>query len=132
MGTKRVKSGFCGIGHCEGTQPRSYSGQPMKTCQSWMTCSCDCHAKINQMFEMTGLERIPVENPEYHPVKSPYWMPNPEDRILELAASNGSGVDAPRILESPDPSRVPARLAASYTPTPTGRAARGQLESWVQ
>lgn len=129
---KKVRSGFCGAGQCEGTEPVSYSGIPMKTCQSWMTCSCDCHIAVTKMFEMTGLERIPVENPHYHPVKSPYWMPSPEDRVADLRASNGSGAVAPIVLESRDPGRAPARVVPSYGTTPSGRAARGQLESWVQ
>lgn len=69
-------SGFCNIGSHEGTKPRSPSGKPLKTCEAWGSCACDCHKQITQMFDMTGRARVPVPNPEYVPPQRTYWMPS--------------------------------------------------------
>jgi hypothetical protein len=89
------------------------------------------------MFEMTGTPRILIENPEYKPVKSPFWMPSLEDRVLMAAAAaavsfNSKEPSTPVTIESPAPGVVPGTVARSFAPTATGRAARGELESWVR
>lgn len=127
-----LKTGYCYDGLHEGTKPKSYSGKPMKTCEFWLTCPCDCHEMITRMFEESGMERILLDNPEYKPVKSPFWMPNPLDKPLDLRPSNGSGPQTRTVIEPAIPGATPARIAASYAPTPSGRSARGELESRVQ
>lgn len=128
----RMKTGYCFDGAHEGTKPKSPSGIPLKTCAFWLTCPCECHIMVTRMFEESGVERIPLENPEYHHVESPFWMPNPLDQPLDTAPSNGSGVLSRTVIEPSVPGATPARIAASYAPTPSGRAARGELESRVQ
>lgn len=125
-------TGFCGIGCHEGTKPKSFSGKPMKTCTYWQTCSCSCHKMITRMFEETGLSRIPVENPEYVPVKSNFVMPERQIVIAAPILSNSAPVLPPETLESVAPGIVPPTNRATYGPTQSGRAARGELEHWVE
>ena len=127
-----MKTGFCFDGNHEGTKPKSHSGLPMKTCEFWQTCPCECHEMITRMFEETGMERLLIDNPEYRHVKSPFWMPSLLDTPLESTASNGSGAIPATVVQGADPAVAPPRVAASYAPTSTGRAARGELESHVQ
>lgn len=129
---KKTKSGFCGIGSCEGTKPKSASGTPMRTCDFIETCSCDCHKLITKMFEIAEQPRQVMDNPEYKPFKSPYWMPSLEDIARERAAlSNGDDTDAHHDIKRPASDAIPPLVTHSFTPTPSGRAARGELETWV-
>jgi len=121
--TTKYLTGFCSIGQHEGTRPRGYNDKPLKTCYFWQECSCDCHIQITKMFEMTGQERIPVDNPEYIVPKRTFWIPSddPDYGISALAA--------PEIT----PEGVSATvIAKEVSVTPTGRTSRGGLESWVQ
>lgn len=129
---KKHKSGYCMIGSCEGTKPKSASGQPMKTCDFIESCSCDCHILITKMFEIAEQPRQIMSNPEYMPVKSPFWMPTLEEVVRDRAArSHPAGTSTPPALKSPAPGTVPPVVAHSFGPTPTGRAARGELEDWI-
>jgi hypothetical protein len=94
-------------------------------------CTCQCHVQLNQMFEMTGLERIPVDNPEYHPVKSPFWMPTPEDLILARAQRTAA---EPVVIENKVPGVVPptAVVQRETDDTPSGRRRQGALEDEVK
>jgi hypothetical protein len=125
------KTGFCGIGCHEGTKPRSYSGTPMKTCTKWQECSCDCHVQITRMFEMADLPRVVQENPEYVPPKHDFWMPSLEERAAARAALLASASNGASIPTEDDDAPATAPLGRSFAPTPTGRAARGELEAWV-
>lgn len=82
----KMKSGFCGIGSCEGTRPRSPSGKPMKVCFFIEDCPCECHTVLDEMCELTGTPRVFQDNPEYIPVKSVFWMPTPDDLVAMRAA----------------------------------------------
>lgn len=84
--SKKMKSGFCGIGSCEGTRPRSPSGKPMKVCFFIEDCPCECHTVLNEMCELTGTPRVFQDNPEYIPVESTFWMPTPDDLVAMRAA----------------------------------------------
>ena len=129
---KKMKTGFCGVGSCEGTKPKSASGKPMKTCEYWETCSCSCHEQITKMFEMVEQPRIVVSNPEYTTPVSPYKMPTLEEwRAEHPDRSTQPGPDAPPAIKSPATDATPAIVTRSFTATPTGRAARGELESQV-
>lgn len=128
-----LKSGFCAVGMCEGTNKRSpRTGLPYKTCEMWKTCPCDCHKTYDLMFSMSGMERRVVDNSGYSPPHNTYWVPTLEERAALHGLSNAVDNHAPIVIESPAPGIVPPTLARSYGPTATGRAARGELESWVK
>lgn len=74
------------------------------------------------------MKRILVDKSEYHPERT-WWMPSDEP-LAPL--SIGAQVVAPTLVESPAPDIVPPSLRRPYAPTATGRAARGELESWVK
>lgn len=125
----RLKTGFCYNGWHEGDNPTDWKGKPVPTCEFFVTCPCDCHTKLGKLFEMTGQERILVESSAYRPPERDFWLPS--DDPLDVP-SRDDGVTVPVILESPAPDRVPATVARDFGPTPTGRAARGELEAWVK
>lgn len=127
-------TGFCQAGFHEGTRTRDGAGKPAKVCVEWQFCPCDCHTQLDQLFEMSGQERTPQHNPEYTRPKNHFWMPTPEERAM-MAASFNSGGAVERVVvvvESPVPDAIPATVRRDFVPTPTGRAGRGQLESWVK
>lgn len=67
----QYKTGFCGMGMCEGTRPKSPSGKPMKVCDFVGVCNCTCHSTITKMYEMAGMARITQQNPDYVPYIGP-------------------------------------------------------------
>lgn len=122
-------SGFCGMGMCEATAPKSMSGKPMKVCVAWQQCSCKCHEKLTQMFALSGAERIPVQNPAYTPYTSNI-MAFIEQLNEERAWNAVSGNNAP----APEQKIEGTLLATSgkkYAPTERGRAP-GQLEDEIR
>lgn len=128
----KYRTGFCGIGLCEGTKPHSASGVPMKTCPAYLTCPCDCHKALFKMFQMSEMPRLLVENPEYHPPHREFWMPSDDPNYGLTPLSSDEDTDTRLAVESPAPDIVPPSVGRSYAPTATGRAARGELESWVK
>ena len=128
----KYKTGFCAKNWCEGQNPKTFSGAPAPTCKSWATCPCSCHTMYDQMYAATGMAREVVNNSEYRAPKGQFWMPSPEERIALHASSDIVRPNAPVVVESPLPEAVPVTLRRSYTPTATGRAARGELEAWVK
>lgn len=125
----KFKTGFCSNGWCEGTKPTDWKGNAVPTCKFYMTCPCKCHDEVGKLFEATETERILVDASGYSTPARTYWMPS-DDPLPPLSTVNGNPVA--EIIESPAPDRVPTRVAPTFTPTPTGRAARGELESWVE
>ena len=139
MSKALYKSGFCGIGLHEGTSPVGLSGTPLKVCVFWLECNCPCHAEISEIFKLTGMERMPQQNPKWKPERSPYVMPSVEDRVasrIASGASNGSGAvggpSAPVTIERDATGILPPVYVRSFGATDTGRAARGELETWVR
>ncbi len=128
----KYKTGWCAQGWCEGQNPKTFAGNPAPTCKSWQTCGCDCHDMYDLMFSMSGQARIVVNNSEYHPPKGEFRMPTVEERIAMHTLSKPGQTNTPKLIESPLPDAVPATIARSFGPTATGRAARGELESWVK
>lgn len=131
-------TGFCSIGLCEGLKPRSPSGKPLKTCtrilmdhrydKTW-SCACKCHADLDRMFEMMGMERYVEQNPEYVPDKATYVMPTLEERVaLSIERRSTPSI----VIQSPAPDHVPATVARSFQPTASGRSGRGELELRVK
>jgi len=136
---KKIKSGFCTVGQCEGTKPKSASGQPLKTCENWQDCACSCHELITRMYEMADLPREEPEQTEEYRAISHRRHAETQALLDSLALSrtnprapssaNGTG-DHP-IDERASQSPVGAPAATSeprFAPTATGRRARGQLE----
>lgn len=125
----KLRTGFCSNGWCEGTKAKDWRGNPAPTCKFIFTCPCDCHVKLDKLFEMSGRERVEVDSSGYVPPPRTFWLPS-DDPLPILSRS--SNTTAAVVVESPVPDLVPSRVDTSYTPTPTGRAARGELESWVR
>ena len=115
-------TGFCNMGQHEGTKPKGHNGMPLKVCEFWQVCTCDCHKEITKMFEMTGQERVPMPNPEYVPPKRTFWIPSDDPEYYLPQA-------APEVAEEGVSEAVLERTVAV---TPTGRTQRGGLEFWVQ
>lgn len=127
-------TGFCGNGFCEGTQPKSPSGKPIKVCSFYKTCGCTCHSKFN-----TGGDRMVLQNPAYVPFKSGImdFLSSYKD---SLAAELLPGITPPVnvvVKEKPvttDEGVIMTGLARSgrnFEPTKRGRAA-GQLEDEIR
>lgn len=127
-----VRTGFCENGNCEGTNRKSFRGNPQPTCKFWKTCSCSCHLSYDQMFKMSEMERTLIDNSGYSPDRGGFVMPTMEERMAALALS--APVEAPRTAytESAAPDIVPPSIVRDFGPTATGRAAAGELESWVK
>lgn len=131
-------TGWCNSGYHEGTKPKDASGKAVRTCHIIMRCPCDCHTQVEKMFEISGLPRIHLDNPEWMPVKSPYWMPSWEDLAPITTSSTTDGVGTPDDIEGPPlVAPVPAYAVAphrerTFAPTASGRTAKGELESWVK
>lgn len=125
----KYRTGFCGQGQCEGTKARNYRGQPLSTCKAIYNCPCECHDELSKLFKLTGEERQVVDVSGYVPDFGGFVMPDVGPLTV---SSNNDGTPAPTIIESPAPGRVPTRIAKPFDPTPSGRAARGELESWVE
>ena len=133
--TRRVaysQTGFCGIGNHEGTKNVSPSGAVMRSCNvggrsdagrvGIIVCVCECHNMTREMEQMTGREIPPLMINRTTPSL---------DRLLRESAvgptpagTGGSG----------DPGRPTVAVAsgARFVATPTGRAAKGQLEEQVR
>lgn len=129
----KFKTGLCDAGFCEGSRKiNSRTEKPVKTCDKWKTCPCECHKMYDTMFREAGMPRQVVDNSGYSPDHARYWMPTPEERALLNASSISAPTGTPVRVESPAPGRVPPSIARPYSPTATGRAARGELEAWVR
>lgn len=125
----KLKTGFCYNGWHEGSKAVDWRGNPVPTCEMFTTCPCDCHTQLGKLFEMTDSERILVSVSGYVADKGDFVMPDPS---IVASRYNAEDDTPPVLVESPAPDRVPATLARSYAPTASGRAARGELESWVK
>lgn len=125
----KFKTGFCSNGNCEGTAKKSPSGAAMPTCKWWKRCPCICHTVYDRMYAESEMPRVLVDNSGYDPPKHQFKMPTVEERIM---LSNASRMNTPIVVESPVVDAVPPTLRRGFAPTPTGKAARGELESWVK
>lgn len=123
-------SGFCHSGWHEGTKAVTASGKPAPTCKHYINCPCDCHARLNRMFQLSGQERILVDQSQWK-ADNPYVLPSLED-VVTAAPFRVPGIVAAVVMESPAPEIVPAAIQRTFTVTPTGRAGRGELETWVR
>lgn len=128
----KYMTGYCEKKWCEGSNPKTFAGNPAPTCKSWQTCGCTCHDLYDMMFAASDMPREVVNNSEYRPPKGEFFMPTPEERVALHGISIGTPANAPRYVESPLPDAVPATIERTFAPTATGRAARGELEAWVK
>ena len=127
------KTGLCAVGACEGIKKLSASGRPMKPCHFWKFCACSCHEVFDMMFSMSEMDRVFVDNSGWSPEHSEFKMPTYEERAAaQVAARAGVTEISAVIIESPIPDLIPNTYKHTFQSTPTGRAARGELESWVR
>lgn len=126
----KLETGMCRAGWHEGTKPKDWKGTPVQVCQMWMVCPCECHTKITAMYEMAEMPREVITNPEYIRPERTWYMPVPG---VDYAIDSSSSLVAPITPEAAEESTpaIPATRARSYAPTPTGRAAKGELETYV-
>lgn len=128
------KTGFCTAGHHEGGRYPGPSGKFNKTCTFPDVCSCDdptCHRFFDKMFSEAGMPRQVVDNSGYESETHSFLAPVPTVLAAPPILSNSRPVVDAQTLESVAPGRVPPVRRASYGPTSSGRAARGQLEAQV-
>lgn len=124
-----LKTGACFAGWHEGSKPHTRDGEPVKTCELYKVCPCQCHLDMDELYEMSGQERILIDNPEYHRVVgniSTYTL------IETPGIMDVNAVIPANVLVSPAPGIVPGALIKEFTPTPTGRFARGEVEFLVK
>lgn len=124
----KFPTGHCQIGSHEGIKNLSHSGKVMKPCEMFVTCPCKCHADLDKLFAMSDKERIYVDVSGYQPEPSPFIGPREDP---DYYFSNRDTVDSPRTDEDGPRTAAAPSGGPAYQPTPTGRAARGELESWV-
>lgn len=124
----KLRTGFCLIGRCEGTKSKDHNGVAAPTCKFWATCGCKCHLVYDQMFAMSDMERIAVDNSGYSVDHGGFAPIEIIVREPVGVLSSAGGTDDGPVYESPAPGVVPAVRARSFAPTPSGRAARGELE----
>lgn len=124
----RLKTGFCSNGWHEGSKATDWKGKPVPTCKFIETCPCKCHDDLGKLFEITGAERIVVESSGYvtPPSEFVYGKLNDDDPSLNPGPSDGPTGTGEAVVAP-----IPPPVARSYEPTPSGRAAPGQLEVWV-
>ena len=128
----KYPTGFCSNGDCEGAAKKTKDGKPRRTCRDWKICPHKCHQMFDMMFTMSEMPRILVDNSGYAVDHTEFWVPTAEERMAWIASSRPRHADAPVIIKSPAPDTVPMTVAYAFNPTTTGRAARGELESWVK
>lgn len=129
----KYPSGFCNengipkqsVGH-EGSQPTDWQGTPMMTCPDWMNCPCDCHYRLDVMFELGGIERHEVANPKYVRPVSDFVIPPPS-----FASPLGDPNDPTGTQHDPFAPAGPTATPLAQRRTPLGYAGRGTLEAQV-
>lgn len=149
------KSGFCGNGWHEGTSPKTSSGVALKVCTIDI-CKCECHEKFNKLFADTDTAREYFQNPQYEPPVHAFIMQDLRPQFVTVEADSNDIHDAGSndeheirsgspeeilrtaggnksvILASRLPGFIPGASVREFSPTETGRAARGQMEYWVK
>lgn len=119
-------TGFCDSGWHEGDKVNK------PTCKFYMHCPCKCHQDLWFMFSLSDMERVAAVDNSIWKAHIDFVMPSKEERIRERIRSSLQDTDGPTLVKSPAPGIVPDALAVAYAPTPSGRAARGELEQWVR
>lgn len=115
------ESGFCNSGWHEGHKINK------PTCKFWVTCPCECHTVLSKMAEMAGTERSLVDNSTFQVDRGAFVR-------VSLTEATTASLEARKDIvrrESPAPGIVPVVHEKTFAATPSGRAGRGELESWV-
>lgn len=116
-------TGFCNSGWHEGQK----IDKP--TCRFWLLCPCDCHTQLSRMAFLTDTVRMLVDNSTYVPDRGGFVMVTRAELAVQTAVSR---VESARVEPSAAPGLVPDSILRDFAATETGRAAKGQLESWVR
>lgn len=116
-------TGFCKSGWHEGDK----IDKP--TCKEYLYCPCECHTNLWLMFEMTGRERVMMNNSTWKPGGNFVMAAEvPSEPILSIPADP----NPPAPEERAATAIVPAHEQRTFAPTKDGRAAKGELEMWVK
>lgn len=146
---KPYVTGFCNSGACEGTKKMSERGSLLRACSGEYviqgksySCGCDCHEVFRQIAELTGISvKHDLISTFMGPASlkenaAPIDVPKPKEApVVGLLPSSFAApvVDTAGVPSLPD---VAPRPTASGVPapkmTPTGRAAKGELEGQVK
>lgn len=138
--TSTYVTGFCGIGSHENAPLISPSGKPLRACPvggrleatdgrgervlGEIICVCACHDMSRQMEELSGTKFPIFSSRRASPALSRLGLLSPGANGTDGATAAGSvNVERPTVV-------VPS--GARFAVTPTGRAARGQLEELVR
>ena len=125
-------TGFCGLGNHEGSKNLSPSGAVMRACNvggradagrlGIIICNCSCHDMTREMEQMTG-RQIP-------PIVINRTTPSLDRLLRESSIATGSAGTSGSV--APGRPSVVTASGARFVATPTGRAAKGQLEEQVR
>lgn len=137
-------TGFCSTGSCEGTSKRSPSGLPMPACRGTYvipsgvggrsrtyTCSHECHKAFAEIREMMAAMNA------MHGIAQPGTAGAKQETHSPTGVARPAAVATTAATAAPPPARhgglvPPVPSSRTFSPTPTGRAARGQLEEQVR
>lgn len=147
-------TGFCASGQHEKTTLKSPKGLTLRACEGRylvhvgpnvfgavreIVCTCDCHAAFREIAQMMGLMDMMHgfgETVADAPVKE-----NPAPIVpTPVAVLPAPGIVEPLLPVAPPPIAMPTQVTSQllpfqrtgFKPTPTGRAARGQLEDKIR
>jgi hypothetical protein len=126
-------TGFCGVGAHEGVELKSPSGAVLRSCtmggrydanlkSGMIVCTCSCHDMSREMEQLTGQTLPPVLTNRTPPRLG---------SLLGLPGRSTGGLNEPGTDDMTTAS-VAVASGARFAVTPTGRAARGQLEEQVR
>jgi hypothetical protein len=127
-----TQTGFCGIGNHEGSKNKTANGAVLRACViggrtdagkvGIIVCICDCHDMAREMEAMSGVQIPPVLVNRTPPRLG---------SLLGLAPRTTGGTGTSGTGDVGRPSVV-LPSGARFVATPTGRAAKGQLEEQVR
>lgn len=84
------------------------------------------------MFRESDMTRQAVDNSGYEAGHGGFVMPSYSERMKMVALSNPAAANVPIVLESTAPGITPPTVTRTFAPTVSGRAQKGELESWVK
>lgn len=123
-------TGKCAAGWHEGNRAKTFRGEPAPTCVRWLTCPCECHARVTKMFEIAEQPRVLMENPDYVHPEPQFYMPKfgIDYGVQEYFDTESiSNPDANKEEGAP----IAPRRAPAFAPTASGFLAKGELEAYV-
>lgn len=114
-------TGYCDSGWHEGNKINK------PTCRFWVTCPCDCHTQLSRIADLTGTERVLIDN-------STWTSGNQFVQVSLTESVQAAALVKPNAILIPSalPELMPSTVQREFAPTGTGRAGRGELEDRVQ